>query len=291
MATPLTEASASDAHGNLCLPLPRLAEISFAGPAVSLPLLTDNRLHEACGTRVCFSSRIGGTSHAPYAALNLSESVGDAEDAVCANRRQLLECTGAGHMLDALVCPKQVHGDEVLVVGDIADTLEKAARGADGVVCTRQDVPVLLCFADCTPVIMVAPNGAFAVVHAGWRGALAGIPGKGLSLLAAEAGCAPRECNAYIGPHIGACCYEVSEELLERFVGVYGQACDAGSRHLDLSAAVTASLLHAGASPERIADANVCTACTVDTYYSYRAENGITGRHGALAFKEAITWD
>ena len=285
------EAGEQDEAENLCLPLPRLAEVSFAYATTSLPLLTDEALHAACGTRVCFTSRLGGTSAGPYASLNLSGGVGVAPDAVRENRHRLLACAGAADMADELIVPKQVHGDEVLVVGDVEETQALARHGADGIVCAHPDVPVLLCFADCTPVILVAPGGAFSVLHAGWRGALAGIAGKGLSLLAAQTGCDPAQCNAYIGPHIGSCCYEVSEELLERFVSAYGKACDAGARHLDLSAAVTASLVRAGAAPERIADAGICTACTVSTYYSYRAEDGCTGRHGALAFREAISWD
>ena len=287
----LPEAEEHEPNANLCLPLPRLAEISFAGPKTALPLLTDEALHAACGTRVCFTSRLGGVSEQPYDALNLATHVEGDEEAVKANRRTLLECTGAAAVADKLIVPKQVHGDEVCVVDDVETTRTHAEAGADGIVCTRAGVPVLLCFADCTPVVMVAPGGAFCIVHAGWRGALAGIAGKGLALLAREAGCAPAACNVYIGPHIGSCCYEVSEELLAQFVEAYGQACDAGRRHLDLSAAVTASVLHAGAAPERITDADICTACNTQRYYSYRAEGGVTGRHGAFAFKEAMIWD
>ena len=68
------------------------------------------------------------------------------------------------------------------------------------------DVPgvtALLCFADCTPVIVASPTGAFAVAHAGWRGVLAGIPAKAVSAVAAldaEAGVLTDagDFNAYI---------------------------------------------------------------------------------------------
>lgn len=291
MAMPLSEAAEEDHETNLCLPLPRLAEISFAGAKAAMPLLTDEALHAACGTRVCFTSRLGGVSEGPYASLNLSVDVGDDEAAVGENRRLLLECAGASDFAGALIVPKQVHGDEVLVADDVEKTRARARAGADGIVCAQAGVPVLLCFADCTPVVLVAPGGAFSVVHAGWRGALAGIAGKALTLLAQQADCMPSACNAYIGPHIGSCCYEVSADLLEGFTAAYGGACDAGRRHLSLSAAVSASLLGAGAVAERICEAGICTACTIDRYYSYRAEDGTTGRHGALAFREAISWD
>ncbi len=262
-----------------------------------LDLLVDSRLFDACGVRIAFSSRAGGVSAGPFSSLNLSDKVGDDADAVAANRRRLLHALGAARLQERLVVPDQVHGTRLVVVdgggeGDVERAQADARAGSDGVVCTCPDVPVLLCFADCVPVVLVAPGGAFAVVHAGWRGALGGISGAALSALACEAGCAPGQCNAYIGPHIGACCYETSAEVLARFTEAFGAACDAGGRHLDLAAAVASDLLAAGADPSRIVDAGICTSCSSGDYYSYRAHGAATGRHGAYACKEGTgTWD
>ena len=273
------------------------ASFAHAEEPVCLDVLVDERLFGTCSVRIAFSSRAGGTSAEPFFSLNLSDKVGDAPDAVAANRRRLLAALGAAHLEQRLVVPDQVHGSDIVVVGghgaaDVERAQAEARAGSDGVVCAHADVPVLLCFADCVPVILVAPNGAFAVAHAGWRGALAGIPAAALAVLAREAGCTARECNAYIGPHIGACCYETSADVLARFTGAFGTSCDAGARHLDLSAAVCASLLSAGADVSRIADAGICTACNADDYYSYRASGGKTGRHGAYACKGGTTtWD
>ena len=135
-------------------------------------------------------------------------------------------------------------------------------------------------------MILVAPDGSFAVIHSGWRGSIAGIAGKGLCKLQLAARCAASDINCYIGPHIGPCCYEVSAELVGQFVAEFGESCDAGNNHLDLSAAVIASLTRAGAAEDRIADAGVCTSCHHDAYYSYRADAGVTGRHGAFAIRK-----
>lgn len=271
---------------SLRLPQPRLAEASFHGvEGTKITGLTDEALYRGVGTRVFFTFRSGGVSSAPYSSLNLSHTVGDEEADVMENQRRLLSAFGAGGV-DGLVQPNQVHGNEVLVVDDVSETQRRARAGADGVVCTKAGVPVVLCFADCTPVILVAPDGSFAVLHAGWRGAIADIAGIGLKKLAEQASCSPSDCNCYIGPRIGGCCYEVSQELLDRFVDEYGPACDAGARHLDLSAAVSASLVRAGADAARIADARLCTQCNTVLLYSYRAEDGVTGRHGAFAYRE-----
>lgn len=278
------------AHKNiqddLRLPYPRLAEISFCARGSSLNALTDEALFDACGTRIAFTQRGGGLSEAPYASLNLSRTVGDCESIVEANLELLCESLGVASGAQNLIAPLQVHGTRILEVADVSQTQKLAAQGADGILCVDSEIPVLLCFADCVPVILVAPGGAFCVVHSGWRGAIASIAGKGLRMLAKATCCPEAEINCYIGPHIGACCYEVADELLMQFVAEFGEACDAGERHLDLSHAVHASLVRAGGDPARIVDAHECTSCNTNTYYSYRAEHGTTGRHGAFAIRK-----
>ena len=252
----------------------------------ALTLLGDAGVAAACGVRLGFTTRHGGASQGAFSSLNLSTYVGDAPEHVQANRRKVLAALGAQAAEGRLIVPKQVHGSEVLVADDVACTQQLAAQGADAIVCARAGVPVLLTFADCVPVILVAPGGAFSVVHSGWRGTYAGIAGKALGVLSGVAGCAPQECNAYIGPHIGPCCYEVDGELLALFCERYGQVCNADASHLKLEAAVRLSLLSAGANAQRIASAGICTSCNTEQYFSHRAEDGHTGRHGAVAYRE-----
>ena len=282
-------------HSASELPAPRLSEVERCG----LAFLTDDGLFEACGTRIAFTQRSGGVSRPPYQGLNLGTHVGDDPQAVAENRRRLIRALSGGAPLAPLLVPNQVHGDHVALVSgiteDAADTpaasavSEELVAGCDAVVCLDALRPVCLCFADCTPVILVAPGGAFAVVHAGWRGAIASIPARAALRLAAEARVDPAGIHAYIGPHIGGCCYEVSQELLDRFTARFGAACDAGRRHLSLSAAVVASLLEAGVLRSGIIDAvsdlqpDSCTSCHAGVYYSYRKSGGVTGRHGAAA--------
>ena len=269
------------------LPAPKLAEASFYENGHTVAVLTDEALFSEHGLRIAFTERGGGVSKDPYASLNLGDHVCDELSCVEENRRILMDALGVpAQDQGKLVVPKQVHGDVVLSVGeDIAASRDRAREGADGIVCMHSRIPVLLCFADCVPVVLAAPGGGFAVLHAGWRGAIASIPGKGLEQLACEAGVDPSQCNAYIGPHIGACCYETSQEILDRFVARYGKKCDAGSRHLDLGAAVAASLIEHGAARERICDSMSCTSCLNDRFFSYRADGGTTGRHAAFAYR------
>ena len=271
---------------NLRLPLPRLAEIPFSAGDSTVRVLTDESLFDACSTRIAFTSRDGGASEGAYAGLNLSHAVGDDDRIVDANKALLCDVFGASNYIRSLITPLQIHGIDIIEIRHVVESQRRAAEGADGVMCSQPNVPVLLCFADCVPVILVAPDGSFAVIHSGWRGSIASIAGLGLEKLRKSAGCSASEVNCYIGPHIGPCCYEVSDELMGRFVAEFGTACDAGGSHLDLSVAVSAALLRAGASADRIVHAGVCTSCHHEEYYSYRADAGVTGRHGAFAIRK-----
>lgn len=244
---------------------------------------------------LAFTERTGGVSAGPYESLNLGGSCGDDAAAVGENRRRALAALGADGLADRLVCPRQVHGDHVVCVRDSSGEGLEAARaealaGADAVVCTAPGVPVLLCFADCVPVAVTCPGG-FAVAHSGWRGTMARVSGTAARALAAETGCPAGELRAFVGPHIGGEDYEVSEELLERFVGEFGPEVALPGRRLDLGRAVVAALAEAGVDPGRIEVAGVSTASATSRFFSYRAEGGTCGRHGALAVIKERPWE
>lgn len=249
-------------------------------------MLTDEALFVSTGTRIAFSLRQGGSSQAPFESLNLSYAVGDDSRAVDANIKRLCCALSASDHIDSLVNPNQVHGDSIYEVDGMSKFDASTRPDADGILCTISNIPVLLCFADCVPVILVAPTGGFVVIHSGWRGSIARIAGKGLRKLSNATGCAPSDINCYIGPHIGSCCYEVDGQLIAQFIAEFGDPCDDGNNHLNLTEAVKASLLQAGADEGRIAAPDICTSCLVDSFFSYRAEHGTTGRHGAFAMRK-----
>lgn len=269
--------------------MPSLARHHVRG----VTLLTDKSV--GGGVTFAFTERTGGVSPAPYESLNLGAACGDDPLNVGENRRRLLAALGAEGLLGSLVNPHQVHGDNVVVVrssdeGALDAAREACAAGADAVVCTANDVPVLLCFADCVPVVLVAPSG-FAVVHSGWRGTIARIVAKAARVLCEETGSAPAELLAYVGPHVLAADYEVSPELAERFRAEFGDGVVAGERNLDLSAALAVTLADAGVPEGRVAWCEDSTASTTNRFFSYRAEEGSCGRHGAVALMREGGWD
>jgi hypothetical protein len=209
---------------------------------------------------------------------------------VDANRDAFVAALGLGDARSRLVTAEQVHGSRVAVVDEAAAGSGAYATGGrppvvstDGLVTSLAGTPLMLLFADCVPVVLVAtgPRRTVAVVHAGWRGAAAGIVAEGVERLAEEAGCGVSDVLAYVGPHIGPCHYEVGDEVLSRFSGVAATISPAPGR-LDLLAAVVSDLDLIGVPMDQRVSLGMCTAEETERFYSHRAE-GLTGRHGALA--------
>ena len=218
---------------------------------------------------VVFSTRVGGVSEGPYASLNLGRLTGDEVDRVDENRRRL--CAEIGADSERLALNRQVHS--ALVHRAVA-----AARGepGDGLWTDEPGLPVLAMTADCLPIALVRGNGdapAVAVVHAGWRGLLAGIVGVAAETLGDGL-------QACVGPAIGPCCYEVGPEVAEPFAEAFGGDVLHG-RNLDLWTAAERALRVAGV--EQVERVDLCTACNPDRFFSHRRTGQPRGVQGVVA--------
>lgn len=270
------------------LPYPKIDALPMG--AHRLFVFTDDALFESAGVRIAFTGRGGGVSEGAYASLNTATHVADDPAKVARNRQIVQEALGCESL--PLIVPNQVHGVHVVTAegpADAARAQAEASEGADAIVVPEPGVAALLNFADCLSLVIVSPTGRFAVAHAGWRGAVAGIACKTANALAAADEASGEavpasEFNAYLGPHICSSCFEVSEEVSSRFVNAYGSSVAPDSRHVSLSRAVAIDLHQAGLDFARIKDCEQCTLCHPDKYYSYRANNPC-GRHAAVAFR------
>ncbi|MGC8782477.1 MAG: peptidoglycan editing factor PgeF, partial [Anaerolineae bacterium] len=230
------------------------------------------------------TTRHGGVSVGPYRSLNLTTGTGDDPAAVGENLARVAAALGLRR--DDIVSPNQRHTANVRRVTE-ADR-GQVYTGYDVFITDRSDVPMLLRYADCTPVLLYDPaRHAAAVVHSGWRGTVQGATRAAVSALCREYGSRPADLIAGIGPSIGPCCYEVGDEVTDAVAATFDRPDEllpapAGKarRHFDLWAANRRWLLEAGV--RRIEIAELCTACRVDEFYSYRAERGKTGHFGAV---------
>jgi len=257
------------------------------------------------GVVIAFSERTGGRSVAPYATLNMSDRVDDRPAAVAENRKLLMQALGLDDEAQKRLCSCiQVHGTAVARID--AQTAGRALPDTDALITATPNIPLLICVADCVPVILVArgPRRALAVVHSGWKGTLARISAVAVEALREAYGTDPADLTAYIGPYIGPDSFEVSPEVAAQFAEVFPDlpqtaACEgagdggssgdsaAGSAQptvrLDLGQAVSLTLRQSGVPADAIAILGDDTATNRAHYYSYRAQNGVTGRQAALA--------
>lgn len=233
-----------------------------------------------------FSTRLGGVSEGPYATLNLGEQVGDAPEAVRENRRRFVAALVPGvsglvlHL--ALAEANQVHGARILEVTE-AGTHD---ADADALVTDAPRIAVAVRTADCAPLLLAALDAdgnaqQVAAVHAGWRGATAGIAGAAVAHLAARA---PARIVAAIGPTIGVEDFEVGDEVVAAArASLAGdepptRPGQSGKRHLDLVSLLVLQLERAGVAREHI-DAVGGSTSDASRYFSHRRDRGVTGRH------------
>ncbi|MCB0627330.1 MAG: laccase domain-containing protein, partial [Saprospiraceae bacterium] len=117
----------------------------------------------------------------------------------------------------------------------------------------------------------------------GWRGTVARIVAKTLAEMSATFGTDPRDCLAYVGTCIDECEFEVGPEVAEQFDPAFVRWDELRAKHfVDLKAANRAQLLDAGLPALQIEVSPYCTVQHNADYFSYRAEQGRTGRMLAL---------
>jgi polyphenol oxidase len=226
-----------------------------------------------------FTNRAGGVSQGPYASLNLGLNTEDARAVVLENLGRAAAAAGFGG--EQLTLVNQVHGDRVVQAPAPQSAFVLPATDADAVWTQQRGQAVGVTVADCVPLLLLdVRTRRVAAVHAGWKGAVARIAQKTVAAWVA-AGSQPADVRAAIGPCIRPCCYEVSDDLYQRFAGEFGAQAGLkkGARwHLDLPFAVRSALIAAGV-PEGQIDADfACTACTPEHFFSHRRDRGVTGR-------------
>lgn len=237
------------------------------------------------GVRHGIFTRQGGHSQAPWASLNTGGNVGDDSSAVRHNHEVMYAALGVNGSRACTVW--QVHGiDTVLVTVPVRGRRWLAL--ADGMVTDRPDTPLVMRFADCTPVLCYDPvQGVIGMGHAGWRGTVKGMAASLVKTLVQAYGCKPADIRAGIGPSIGPRRYQVGEEVVAAVQAYYGTTdglvrrdSQDGTAYLDLWAANGLDLRRAGV--EQIDVAGICTAERTDEFFSHRAEKGRTGRFGVV---------
>lgn len=236
-------------------------------------------------------TRAGGISPAPWQGLNVGGTVGDAVANVHHNHRLMYDALGLSGERACTVW--QVHGaDTVIVDGPVPNRRWIAL--ADGMVTDRPGTPLVMRYADCTPILFYDPvNQVIGLAHAGWRGTVQGAGVSTLRAMQRAFGTDPAVVRVGIGPSIGPDRYQVGEEVVDavqqHFGTLNGDMPDGplvkrdpldGTAYLNLWAANRLDLMRAGVA--HIEVAGICTATRTDLFFSHRAERGQAGRFGVV---------
>jgi len=238
-----------------------------------------------------FSTRMGGVSPLPSDALNLAGFNEDAAENILENRCRFLKLFSGEWTLTGCW---QVHGADVRLVRDEADAQPDAnvmgdAIYGDALVSNAARVLIGVKTADCVPILLGDPRtGAFAAVHAGWKGTVAAIVTHVLQRMAKEYDTRAADVRAAIGPAAGPCCYEVGAEVISAFKEGFPESdalftvTRAGHARVDLFQANRDQLISAGVVADRIHTSGLCTMCRTDLFFSYRREKSVQGKVGRL---------
>jgi hypothetical protein len=238
-----------------------------------------------------FSTRIGGVSDMPRDALSLAGFNDDKAENILENRRRFLKLFPGEW---ALAGCWQIHGADVRVVENAAEAKPaENERGdtiyCDAIVSDAKGVLAGIKTADCVPLLIAEPTtGAFAAVHAGWRGTLAGIGVVAVKRLAAEYNAQPADLRVAIGASAGPCCYEVGTDVIDAFTSKFPDGTKLftptreGHALVDLLKSNRDQLIDAGVNEDRIHTAPICTMCRTDLFFSYRREKAVNGKVGRL---------
>lgn len=232
-----------------------------------------------------FSTRLGGVSPFPENDLNLAGFDEDTNENIFENRRRFLNAFDGDFNL---ATAWQTHGSDVKTVKTPAD-VQNSEEKFDALVSDLDQTLVGVKTADCVPVLLGdAVTGAFAAVHAGWRGTAASIVGKTIEKMQTEFGTDPQNLIGAIGPAASCRRYEIGRDVIDAF-----QENFPGSRHLfrptrdghaliDLHLANKEQLTGAGVAEENVRVAPFCTMERLDLFFSYRAEKKLYGKTGRL---------
>ena len=175
----------------------------------------------------------------------------------------------------------QVHGRNV--VRAINDTRWRECDSCDALFSSDSGTALGIKVADCLPVsIAEMDRGVIANIHSGWRGAVQKIATEAIDVI----GPVGVNAQAWLGPSIRVCCFEVGEEVVDEFRAAYSNAEAFVDRsnakpHIDLPSLTAALLIERGFAPEDIHDSRLCTRCDGSIFHSYRRKRG--GRNLAIA--------
>ena len=212
------------------------------------------------------------------------------EDVLENSYNKLKEYTGIDK--ESIVIPVQTHTDNIRIIdensklGTILEGYEEY-QDVDSLITDVQGINLALTYADCTPIILYDPvQNVIANVHSGWKGTYQEIGTKTALKMVSEFDCIPENIIVIIGPCIMQECFEVDEDLKNKFAEKFNyvnqdimikfKGVDEEGKNkylIDTTYINYENFKLIGVKEENIHDADTCTMCNHDRMHSYRYDN------------------
>ena len=220
-------------------------------------------------------------SNRPYS-FSLALHTAEKSSSIILNRHALAKIWNNENL--NFIVANQTHSDNIYTITKHDtrgwESLEDTIEDCDALITNQADIVLTILTADCVPILLFDPvQNTIAAIHAGWKGSKLEIVKKTVDKMSQVFDSKPQDIIAGIGPSIGACCYEVGKDVADYFSHIPHAYIPKHDKYmLDLPYINKQQLLHAGLEEQHIEMSNICTACEVDRFFSYRKENGCSGR-------------
>jgi len=219
-----------------------------------------------------FSTRLGGHHSGDFQSLNLGINTADNPDTVAANHHLLAKALDFDP--NQLVLMRQIHSG-------IVQNITKAGiyPNIDGVVTAVSGLLLMVGVADCAAVLLADPEArVIGACHSGWKGTVANITAETIRQMQAL-GANPQNMRVWVSPCISTENFEVGEEVATHFDPAFVHRSPNWPKpHVDLKGCIIHQAQKAGIPQNQIEADPSCTVLEVHRFFSYRAENGKTGR-------------
>ena len=183
----------------------------------------------------------------------------------------------SGFNFNNLIIPNQIHSDNVEIRNKPG-----LIQNCDGVFSSDISLICSIKVADCMPIYFVHKSyPIFGIVHVGWKG----LSKKILSVVGSKLldnNWPLSEFEILIGPSIQQCCFEVDENIIDKFEIDFLIKNINGKFSVSLQLSAKKELIQIGFNGENIMIDNQCSCCDKKKFYSYRRDNKNTGRMVAL---------
>ena len=179
----------------------------------------------------------------------------------------------------AILMPRQVHGDSVIIIDDKDEQLE-----CDAIVYGQNPKIIgTISVADCIPIcIYDYYNHNIALVHSGWKGTCKKIILKTINTLE-SAGSDRKFFKFFLGPSIRSCCYQVEKSFSEQFSS--SAVFMRNKKYfIDLATQVKIDLEEVSIPSDNIIVDSLCTYDSTKCH-SFRRDGKNSGRMTMIAYK------